>query len=303
MAAVLTNPEGTTHIVSLVSGSSTVNAFDAIELGQGLNTPTTSDTRASMTAKIAGSLLQKATGYPLINDADLRNDGRGVNTLTWKFVYPEGALEILASNLIVTNYAAGIPSSGEPVMVSANERLVKRVDQELTVFVNVATGTGAASVVAHVDDATPLPEQVSGWSDREALISGGPGSHQRSGTDVFTTAREGQPVPTLWFLRNPDGSPLTRADIAYATARVSVREGDNRWTFLYDLALEVDAVAFTAPQRQSRLWRSGGGYYGMWTFVPPGSHGSKQTRLEITLTLVRGGTRTITHEIDYRPVS
>lgn len=301
MTTLLTTA-GATWLGQILAGTTPTNSFTGLELGQGNNVPAVADTRANLTSKIGASLVNVSAGYPILGDSDLRNDGRGVSTYTWKWVYPEGSLQILASNAIVTNYAAGAPGASEPVMVSSSTVLTKRVDQELTVFVNV-TQAGAASLNAHVVDRTPLPEQVNSWADREALLSGGPGSQQRSGTDVFSSAREGQPVPTMWFLRHTNGAPLVRADVAMVLVRVSVRRGDNRWTFLYETAPDVDAVMFTSEQRNSRLWKAGGGFYGSYTFVPAPNHGSKQTRLEIILTLVGGGTRVVVHEIDYRPVS
>src|SRR5688572_6005861 len=101
MTDLLTTAGGV-YMAEVLAGSATTNDFDAMELGAGLSVPAIADTRAALTNKVSGSIVQVASGYPVLGDSDIRNDGRGATVYSWKFEYPEGA-QIIASNSIVTN--------------------------------------------------------------------------------------------------------------------------------------------------------------------------------------------------------
>lgn len=297
MAAVVTSVAGAGHISERVLGSPLTNTFDAIELGQGNNAPTTGDTRASMTAKIGSSLIQVASGYPLINDTDIRNEGRGASVYTWKFVYPEG-IQILASNLIVTNYAGGAPAAGEAVMVSADQVLVKRTDQELTVFVNVSTAY-AATIVAHIEDGTPLVEQLATWRQQSIVLSGSPGASPVTNGVVQSRLTEGEQAWTGARLLDGFGAVLTRTGVASARLLALRRSREREWETGADVPLPVDAVMMPAPVRTDPRWRGTQGYTFAHAWVPPAGWGARRTRLEYALTLTTGEQRTLVHEIEW----
>lgn len=298
MTAVITNPEGTTHLLALATGTAPPNAFDALELGQGLNTPTIADTRASLTSKIPGSLIQVANGYPIANDQDIRNSGRGANVFTWKFVYPEGALQILCSNLIVTNYQGGAPGASEPVMVSANETFVKRPDQVLTVFVNAAN-LGGATVVGWIEDGQPLVEQMQTWRQQSIALSGSPGAQPVTNGVVQSRLNEGEQAWTAARLLNSLGGVMTRDDVVSVTLRAMKRDGQREWATAVHIPLNVDEVFTFAPIRNDPRWRGSQGYNFAHAWVSGDNWGSRRTRLEYSLLLSTGDRRTIAHEIEW----
>ena len=295
MTVILTTA-GSTYLADILAGTTPANTFDAIELGQGLNVPAIGDTRASLTSKIGGSLIQVATGYPILADADIRNEGRGASTYTWSFVYPEGA-QLIASNFIVTNYAAGAPSSGEPVMVSANETLVKRADQVLTVFVNLSTA-GATSVSAHVDDGTPLVEQLQNWRDQSISLAGAPGAHPVSSGKVTSQVNEDERVWTAARILNGTGGVLTREDVVSVTLYALKRTGEREWTRAYESPLLLDVVT-TAPVRTDPRWRGAQGYNFAHSWIPTPGWGSRKTRLEYHIELTSGESKTLVHEVEW----
>jgi len=296
MTVVLTTA-GSTYLTDIIVGSSPANSFDALELGQGLNVPGTTDTRASLTNKIGGSLVQVAPGYPVLGDADIRNEGRGTSIYTWAFVYPEGSAQIIASNFIVTNYAAGAPGSAEPVMVSANETLVKRADQVLTVFVNLSTA-GATSVSAHVEDGEPLVEQLQTWRDQSITLAGAPGAHPVSSGKVTSKVNEAERVWTAARILNGMGGVLTREDVVSITLYGLKRTGEREWTRAYESPILLDAIT-TAPVRTDPRWRGSQGYNFEHSWIPTWDWGSRRTRLEYHIELTSGESKTIIHEIEW----
>jgi len=302
MSALLTNPVGTTHLGQIIAGTATTETFDALELGYGtVITPTVTDTRATLTTKVAGTLIQVASGYPVINDSDIRNDGRGAAVYTWKFVYAEGTQQILASNAIVTNYDAGAPSAAEAVMVSANEILVKRVDQELTVFVNVSTA-GAATLIGHVEDGTPLTQQVATWRAQSISLAGAPGATPVSNGIAQSKLTEGEQAWLGARVLSGEGGVLVRDDVAAVLLTALKRDREREWTVAQETVLDVYAVMPAAPTRTDPRWRGSQGYNFAHAWLPPSGWGSRRTRLEYALTLLDGTTRTLVHEIEWLSV-
>jgi hypothetical protein len=300
MTALLTTA-GSAWLADILAGTTPANVFTALELGAGNNVPAVSDTRASMTAKIGGSLIDVAAGYPILGDSDLRNDGRGVSTYTWKWVYPEGATALIASNAIVTNFAAGAPSGSEPVLVSAAEVLVKRADQVLTVFVNLTTG-GTASLVAHVEDGEPLVEQMTTWRQESMALSGMPGATPVSNGVVRSRLSEGEQAWIGAAMTDGRGDVLTSAGVSSVLLVAMRRVGEREWAVGQEIPLEVGSVMATAPVQTDRRWRSSQGYTFAHAWVPPGNWGARKTRLEYTLTLLSGETRSLVHEIEWASI-
>jgi len=301
MSALLTDPVGVTHIAQLVAGTPTTHAFDALELGQGNVTPAVTDTRTQLTSKIGGSIVQVASGYPLLNDSDIRNDGRGATVYTWKFVYAEGTQALLASNAIVTNYDAGAPSSGEEAMVHADQVLTKRVDQELTVFINVSTAN-AATIVGHVDDGTPLTQQVATWRAQSISLAGAPGATPVSNGIAQSKLTEGEQAWLGARVLSGEGGVLVRDDVAAVLLTALKRDREREWTVAQETVLDVYAVMPAAPTRTDPRWRGSQGYNFAHAWLPPSGWGSRRTRLEYALTLLDGTTRTLVHEIEWLSV-
>jgi len=129
---------GNTHFAQRLSATSLTNAFDAIELGTGSTAIGTSDTRSAMTGKIVGTLVQKESGYPKLNDSDVANVGRGADVWTYKFIVPSSVGAFTATNMHLTNYATGTPSATEPVGVVANGlTIVANGTDDVTLYLNV----------------------------------------------------------------------------------------------------------------------------------------------------------------------
>jgi hypothetical protein len=299
MTALLTTA-GTTHIGQLIAGSATTETFDALELGAGLNTPAVADTRASMTAKLGGTIVQVASGYPILNDDDIRNDGRGATVYTWRFDYPEGA-QLIASNAIVTNYDAGAPGATEAVMVHANDPMAKRADQTLTVFVNVSQAL-AATLVAHVEDGTPLVDQVATWRSQSISLSGAPGATPVSNGVAQSKLNEGEQAWLGARILGSEGGVLVRDDVVAILLTAYKRDREREWLVAQETVLDVYAVMPSGPVRTDPRWRGSQGYNFAHAWGPPAGWGSRRTRLEYALTLTDGTTRTLIHEIEWQSV-
>lgn len=298
MTALLTDPVGQLHLTQLIAGTVTTNVFDALELGQGNNATAITDTRATLTSKIGGSLAQVASGYPVLDDSDIRNDGRGATTYTWKFVYAEGTQQLHASNAVVTNYDAGAPSSTEPVMVSAAEVMVKRVDQELTVFVNVSQA-GAATIVPHIADGNPLVEQVASWRAQSISLSGAPGATPVTNGIVQSRFNEGEQAWLGARILDGSGGVLSRDSVIAITLTAYKREREREWVVAAEESLHPLTVITSAPVRTDPRWRVTQGYNFSHAWLPPSGWGSRRTRLEYVFSLITGDVRTLVHEIEW----
>jgi hypothetical protein len=296
--SVLLTTAGQAYMAQVLAGSATTDAFDAMELGFSTANPALADTRASLTTKVSGTIVQVASGYPVLGDSDIRNDGRGATVYSWKFEYPEGA-QIIASDAIVTNYDAGAPGATEPIMVRGNDTpLAKRADQTLTVFVNVSTVL-ATSLVAHVEDGTPLVEQVATWRQQSIALSGAPGATPASNGIAQSTLGEGEQAWIGARLLNGEGGVLTRDDVAAITLSAYRRTREREWAIGMEAALDVFASIPSAPVRTDPRWRGSQGYTFSHAWLPPGDWGSRRTRLEYTFTLLTGDFRTVVHEIEW----
>lgn len=131
---------GKLHFAQRIANASLTNAFTGIELGTGNSVTGTGDTRSSMLNKIVGSLTAVEGGYPKINDTDVANIGRGADVWTYKFVIDASTTgAFVATNMHLTNYAAGAPAVTEPVGVVGNNLTItcNGVD-DLTLYLNVA---------------------------------------------------------------------------------------------------------------------------------------------------------------------
>lgn len=130
---------GNEHFAQRLDGGVSLdNAFDAIELGSGNTGISTSDDRSDLLNKIVDTLVEVEATYPKVDDSDVTNSGRGPQVLSYKFIIPSGVAPFTATNLILTNFAAGSPAADEPVgIVSNGFSLVKEPAIALTIFVNV----------------------------------------------------------------------------------------------------------------------------------------------------------------------
>lgn len=296
MSTILTTA-GNTHITQRIAGTVPTNAFDAMELGFSALDPTTADTRAALSTKSSGTIVQVSSGYPVLSDSDIRNDGRGALIYTWKFEYPEGA-QLIAYNAIVTNYVGGAPAAGEALLVHCKETVAKRADQVLTVFVNVST-TFATSFVAHVEDGTPLTEQMASWRSQSIALGGAPGASPVTNGIVQSRLNEGEQAWLGARLLNGEGGVMTRDDVAAVLLSAYRRDRERDWTLTAEESLDVFAVMPSSPVRTDRRWRVTQGYNFAHAWLPPGGWGARRTRLEYTLTLTTGDVRTLVHEIEW----
>jgi hypothetical protein len=300
MGTILTDPAGLQHITERNGATVPTNAFDALELGFSSLAPAIGDTRAALSAKVSGSIIQVSSGYPVLGDSDIRNDGRGALVYSWKFEYPEGA-QLIASHAIVTNYDGGAPSATEALLVHADETTVKRADQVLTVFVNVST-TFATSFVAHVEDGTPLTEQMASWRSQSIALGGAPGASPVTNGIVQSRLSEGEQAWLGARLLNGEGGVMTRDDVAAVLLSAYKRDRERDWTLASEESLDVFAVMPSSPVRTDRRWRVTQGYNFAHAWLPPGGWGARRTRLEYSLTMLDSTTRTLVHEIEWQSV-
>lgn len=299
MAVTLTT-DGSTHITERNTGAALTDAFNAMELGQGNNIPAVADNRSQMTSRIVSSLRPLASGYPVLGDSDVRNEGRATDVWSWKVVYPEGT-QFVASNLIVTNYVAGAPSATEHVLVHADTVVYKRADQELHLWVNVSTA-GAASVVAHLEDGEPLVEQIATWRAQSLVLSGAPGATPASNGRAVSRLTEGDQVWTGARLLTGAGGVMTRTDVLGVDLSVYTRSGEREWVLADEMPLGINDVMASAPIRTDPRWRGSQGYTFAHAWVPPLAWGSKRTRLEYRITGLDGNDRCIIHEVEWSSI-
>lgn len=299
MANVLT-PAGTTHIAERESMAALTDTFDAFEFGQGNDVPSAASTRASLGSKIGGSLLEVAAGYPVKGDSDTRNDGRGADVWSWLCVVPEGT-ELLASNLIVTNYDGGAPTSTEPVLVHGDTVVSTRTDQVLYCWVNVSSA-GAVTVSAVNEEGDTLPEQMATWRSRSLLMSGQPGAQARQGSKLTSRMEQGEPVWTAARIKDAEASLVVRANVATVTLRVSRRVSDNDWVEYGVYPLDVNAVMSPSAVRTDPRWLPREGYTFSHAWTPDALFGARRARLVYELTLVDSTPRQLIHEVDFEPV-
>lgn len=296
MVSALTD-EGLTHIGQREAGDPLTNAFDAMYLGQGNNGPLTTDDLSHMTAKIVDTLVSVDAGYPQKADSDIRNDGRGADVWTWRATYAEGAA-FIASNAVVTNYASGAPIAAEPILVHTATVLAKRADQVMYLWINVSTA-GAVTVVAHVEDGTPLVEQLAGWRPQHIALSGAPGASPVSNGVVQSKQTEGEQVWTAARLLNGSGGVMTRDDVLSVVLSVYKRSRERDWVLADEMVVDVLAAIPASPVRTDPRWRGTQGYTFAHAWVPPGAWGSARTRLEYLMTLASGDTRALVHEVEW----
>lgn len=293
---------GQAHLNQLNAGTATTSTYDAIEFGEGGVASSAIGDRSDLTEKITGTLVQVAAGYPKLNDSDIRNDGRGADVWTWRFVVPEG-VGFIANNYAVTNYAAGVPSSTEPVMVADDAKSSKREDQELIVFVNVTTA-GAPSSVVHVDDAEPEAGQRASWASRGLLATNAPGAQVSGDGGVQSAVREGEPVWTGARPLDAEGMAVLREDVIDVWLTLFVREGESAWKRVADWPLDPDRVMVSVPVESDTRWPFRQGWTFGHTYAPELQRDASRVRLEYTIKLCDSDLteRVIVHEIDYRPV-
>lgn len=222
MSAILTDA-GQLHFAQRANGENLTNQFDAVELGQG-NTPVSAtDTRANLPNRIPGTLMRVAAGYPLRNDQDPENPGRGVNVLSYRFDLPASLPAFTATNLIITNFAGGSPGAVEPVGFAAQISLSKVSGQPLTIFVNkestdasVVAGAPSPHAFTHAENGTDVIEAgglaLAFVPNNYVPRSQTPGSSTQNieahlnGLDDFVGTVEANPFYEVSFFFSPDAT-------------------------------------------------------------------------------------------------
>ncbi len=156
MSAVLTDA-GVLHFSQKIAGDVPSNRFDAIELGTGNTAVSRVDTRAAMPNRITDTLVQVASGYPLLNDQDTDNPGRGPGVFSYRFDIDASVAPFSATNFILTNFQGGSPSTVEPVAYAGQAGISKPSGEVLTLFLNfaptdvtVAQGLPASHAATHL---------------------------------------------------------------------------------------------------------------------------------------------------------
>lgn len=118
-------------------GSVTFTEFTAPRMetyNGGPSPPTKTSDRGDMTT-LVGSEKAPSAGYPLNDDADTDNTGRGPDILSWKFEYGTSESNGTITHVIITNAS---PGASEPCLTVAelSSSRVKTSSDTLTVYVN-----------------------------------------------------------------------------------------------------------------------------------------------------------------------
>lgn len=270
MAHVLTTA-GAAHIVELDAASPLTDAFDALILSRGNDVPTSGDDRSAVASgdEITGSLTVVATAHPHLADTDPRNTGAGATKWTWRFDIPPGLAGLVASNLVVTNYASGAPSATEALLMHGAfaTPLEKLTAQRATIFINVAAGAAAGSapvVVVAIDEPNVLPRLHTYTSRARMLAVYGPNGIGRA----MAVASAGENVRVMAVLHSYVAGLLTPTQVQSASLEVLAHQIDGRWLTLS--SENVGAASVTADlQYGDARWPYPGGYNWAHDFEVP----------------------------------
>jgi hypothetical protein len=293
MANTLTN-DGEAHIVELDTPVATTEDFDAMILSRGNDATLVTDNRSAVASadECPGTLVQLVTGYPLQGDIDPRNGGADADWWTWRFDIPPGVVGFVATNLMVTNWNSGAPSATENVMVHAllATPLEKRVEQRLTVFVNVEEGSAAGTgptIYSALDEPNAVPRMHTYTHRARALATYGSAGSQGSSTSAFP----GESVRVMALLVDDEGGILAPGDVQSANVVVQSQGLNGKWSTY--LTQNIGAGTVLAAVRYDDVrWPHPGGYQWAHTWEVPEGNDETAYRLRYTVRQ-RGGPSTV----------
>lgn len=298
MANTLTN-DGETHVGQLDAAIPTTNAFDLLILSRGNDATAVTDDRSAVDPadEIAGSRTIVAAGYPVLGDTDSRNPGADPSWWTWRFDVPPGVTGLVASNLMVTNWADGAPALNEPVMLHAllASPIQKLTPERMVVFVNVieaATAGSGPTVYSVVDEPAALPRMHTYTHRARALATYG--SNGSNGAQ--TTAFAGESVLVMALLVSGDGGVMATSDVHSVSLAVQSQGLDGRWSVHSSESIDTETVA-AAVRYDDPRWPHPGGY--QWSHLWEVPEGEDETayRLRYVVRQVSGPATVMTVEV------
>lgn len=263
-----TTAAGIAHLAERDASAPLTDAFDGFELGKGNVDITLLVTRDIATAKLTPpGILEVLAPYPMLDDQDDRNPGRGADWWTWAFRV-SGAEHgpLVASEGWITNYASGMPLVNEPVGFSFNDIFQLRSDQVATIFVNAKTGS-TATVYFSYEEETSGTATAATYAQRFPLIATYPQSVSRTPQRVSAEIAEGAPVYVMARALGEFGHLLVREDVTRCRARLFVEnEVTGRWDELsLDGAYSPDENVSNSAVVTDLRWPHSKGYnVGMW---------------------------------------
>lgn len=299
---VLQTAAGVTHLAELASGGTPTNAFDGLVFGAGNDDPTTADTFDAVSQTGSLPFLQLVSGYPKLNDDDGRNGGRGPTTWTWRFEREAGA-PFVASNAAVTNYAGGVPSSTEPLLVHAKQTIAQRLDERLVVFVNVPT-SGDPSVVTATEEALDnRVQRVESFTARTRAVQSYPAGESLDDVSVRSRPQPEQVVWTAANLWGAEGRPLEASQVTDFTLYVEEWDAqDAQWVPAKRSRERLDPAehVYAVEVRADTRWFADGGYNVMHIWKQPRGTTEGTFRLRYELALCDGDVRKWTNVVEVR---
>lgn len=297
MTVILTSA-GSAHLGELAAGGSLDNAFDGLVFGAGNDAPTIADTLEEVTAREGLPFLRLAAGYPKKNDTDSRNGGAGVDIWTWRFEREAGT-PFVASNVAVTNYAGGIPTTTEPLLIHAWQTIAQRYDERLVVFLNVSSSSSPNVVTATETALQNRVQRVSSFTARVRSLQGAPGGSSVTSDTVRSRPQRGQGVWTAAWIWGPDSRTLDPWHVERFELLVEAfNPSSSTWEATDRKFLECGEHVFPSLQMSDPRYHADGGYNVSHFWLPP--RGSKETtwRLTYTLRLCDGDVRWFRNEVE-----
>lgn len=298
MSALLTTA-GATHLAELDAGglsATTTNDFDALIVGQGVNTPSLTDTQAELTANL-GYLVEVSSGYPVLGDTDPRNTGRAADRYTWLFVLPAGR-PFVASNIAVTNLNGGTLDSAQDLMVHELVTVSARYDEQVLVWVNAKTGATPTVVAVSAPSVVNRPARAMTWTARARALRSVPSGVRVSGNRIETRPPRNHPVWTAALLDGCGGGLLSCDEVRRVELRVERWDAtQSRWR-PSSVSLPVHSVVTSGVVVGDPRW-PGGEFNFSHQWAP--TIGSKEQTWELryTLLLADGTPRTIDVGVRY----
>jgi len=104
------------------------------KLGTGTTTPTAADT--DIETYITNSYKAISSGYPLANDGDTDNTGKGPNVVTWKYFWDTTEVNVANINELAICLDIDVPPEAILNHAHFDSTFTKVNTQTLTVFVN-----------------------------------------------------------------------------------------------------------------------------------------------------------------------
>lgn len=298
MTVVLTTA-GTAHLVELAAGGSLTNDFDALVLGAGNEDPAVGDDLSDVTQRLS-VVMRLASGYPKLADTDARNSGAGATTYTWRFERGAGA-PFVASNVAVTNYAGGVPTATEPLLIHGKQTIAQRYDERLIVWINARSGETPTVVTATEQALESRVQRVVGFTPRVRAMSGSPNATVVDVSTIRSIVDRGVGVDTLAYVLGSNGLSLTVGQVERFTLTVSRFSGsDNEFVEESVEDLECYESVFEAEHFGDPRWRAEGGYNVAHKWMQPRGSTEGTYRLRYEMELCDSDKRVWTHVVEVR---